>query len=59
MFSRVKMADTLIQNAKREKKWYFVSKIVLTYNEKNIYSTDREKKPLKFETDGRKFVIKF
>ena len=57
MCSRVKMAaDTLIQNAKREKKWHFVSKIVLAMKEK--YSTDKEKR-LKFETEGREFAIKF
>ena len=48
MCSRVKMADTLIQNAKREKKWHFVSKIVLAMKEK--YSTDKEKR-LKLQPD--------
>ena len=36
------------------KKWYFVTKIVLTYCEKNC-SSDREKL-LKFEAEGREFV---
>ena len=51
MCSRVKMADTLIQNAKREKKMYFVSKIVHTYIEKenNLLI---EKKSLKFVIEG-------
>ena len=35
-------------------KWYFVSKIVLTYCEKNCFS-DQEKL-LKFETEGREFA---
>ena len=34
-------------------KWYFVTKIVLTYCEKKS-SSDREKL-LRFETDGREF----
>ena len=34
--------------------WYFVSKIVLTYCEKNC-SGDREKN-LKFEAEGREFA---
>ena len=34
--------------------WYFVTKIVLTYCEKN-YSSDREKL-LKFEAEGREFA---
>ena len=37
-----------------KKKWYFVSKIVLTYFEKKIYS-DREKL-LKFEAEGQEFA---
>ena len=36
---------------KSKLKWYFISKIVLTYCEKNC-SSDREKL-LKFETEGR------
>ena len=36
------------------KKWYFVTKIVLTYCEKNC-SGDREKL-LKFEAEGREFA---
>ena len=36
------------------KKWYFVTKIVLTYYEKNC-SSDREKL-LKFEAEGREFA---
>ena len=35
-------------------KWYFVTKIVLTYCEKKYYSSDREKL-LKFEAEGREF----
>ena len=35
-------------------KWYFVTKIVLTYCEKNC-SSDREKL-LKFESEGREFA---
>ena len=35
------------------KKWYFVTKIVLTYYEKK-FSSDREKL-LKFEAEGREF----
>ena len=58
MFSRVKMADTLIQNAKREKNGILFPKLFLLTMKKNIYSTDREKNPLKFETDGREFAIK-
>ena len=34
--------------------WYFVTKIVLTYCEKN-YSSDREKL-LKFEAEGQEFA---
>ena len=36
------------------KKWYFVTKIVLTYFEK-ICSSDREKL-LKFEAEGQEFA---
>ena len=36
------------------KKWYFVTKIVLTYCEKNC-SSDREKL-LKFEAEGQEFA---
>ena len=39
---------------KCEKKWYFVTKIVLTYCEKKN-SSDREKL-LKFEAEGREFL---
>ena len=39
---------------KSEKKWYFVTKIVLTNCEKNC-SSDREKH-LKFEAEGRAFA---
>ena len=39
------------------KKWYFVTKIVLTYCEKNCFS-DREKL-LKFEAEGREFAKNF
>ena len=39
-----------------EYKWYFVTKIVLTYCEKN-YSGDREKL-LKFEAEGQEFAKK-
>ena len=35
-------------------KWYFVTKFVLTYSEKNC-SSDREKL-LKFEAEGREFA---
>ena len=36
------------------KKWYFVTKIVLTYCEKKKCSSDREKL-LKFEAEGQEF----
>ena len=36
------------------KKWYFVTKIVLSYYEKNC-SSEREKL-LKFEAEGREFA---
>ena len=36
-------------------KWYFVTKIVLTYCEKKNCSSDREKL-LKFEAEGREFA---
>ena len=36
-------------------KWYFVSKIVLTYCEKKNYSSDQEKL-LKFEAKDREFA---
>ena len=36
-------------------KWYFVTKIVLTYYEKKNCSSDREKR-LKFEAEGREFA---
>ena len=35
-------------------KWYFVTKVVLTYCEKNC-SRDREKR-LKFKAEGREFA---
>ena len=38
----------------RAQKWYFVTKIILTYCENNC-SSDREK-PLKFEAEGREFA---
>ena len=37
------------------KKWYFVTKIVLTYCEKKKCSSGREKL-LKFEAEGREFA---
>ena len=39
------------------KKWYFVTKIVLTYCEKNC-SSDREKL-MKLEAEGREFAKQF
>ena len=37
------------------KEWYFATKIVLTYCEKN-YSNDRDKN-FKFEAEGQEFAI--
>ena len=37
------------------KKWYFVTKIVLTSVRKNVLFSDREKL-LKFEVEGREFA---
>ena len=38
------------------KEWYFVTKIILTYCDKNIVLVI-EKKLLKFEAEGREFAI--
>ena len=38
------------------KKWYFVTKIVLTYSEKKKCSSDREKL-LEFEAGGGEFAM--
>ena len=43
-----------VSKKESNKKWYFVTKIVLTYFEKNC-SSDREKL-LKFEVEGREFA---
>ena len=43
-----------IDNIPESKKWYFVTKVVLTYCEKN-YSSDQENL-LKFEAEGQEFA---
>ena len=55
-FEPVKLQEDNRSSTKecKRKKGYFVTKIVLTYCEKNC-SSDREKL-LKFETEGRKFA---
>ena len=45
---------SLVKVRKFQKEWYFVTKIVLTYYEKNC-SSDQEK-PLKFEAEGLEFA---
>ena len=50
-FSKI---DTKVAMKGEIRKWYFVTKIVLTYCEKNS-SSDREKL-LKFEAEGQEFT---
>ena len=49
-----KLHQLPIENNIKRQKWYFVTKIVLAYFEKNCFS-DREKL-LKFEAEGREFA---
>ena len=49
------LVKTLISVLSKKKKWYFVTKLVLTYCEKNC-SSDREKL-LKFKAEGCVFAI--